>query len=47
MVWAVGDLTFVAPVRLHFKALAKADVQLYSYLFTEDSGARPPQEGSM
>ncbi|KAF7416152.1 hypothetical protein PC9H_002415 [Pleurotus ostreatus] len=41
----LGDLTFVAPVRLHLKALAKADVKLYSYLFTEDSGARPPQEG--
>ncbi|KAL4259259.1 Carboxylic ester hydrolase [Pleurotus pulmonarius] len=41
----LGDLAFVAPVRLHLRALAKADVQVYSYLFTENSGARPPQEG--
>ncbi|KAF4583827.1 hypothetical protein EYR40_002322 [Pleurotus pulmonarius] len=41
----LGDLAFVAPVRLHLRALAKAGVQVYSYLFTEDSGARPPQEG--
>ncbi|KAJ8688981.1 hypothetical protein PTI98_013051 [Pleurotus ostreatus] len=37
----LGDLMFVAPGRLHLKALALANVPIYSYLFTEKPGSAP------
>ncbi|KAF9495572.1 lipase [Pleurotus eryngii] len=41
----LGDLMFVAPGRLHLKALALANVPVYSYLFTEKPGSAPPHWG--